>query len=211
MTFSPGDTIVLQEIWRDRVWAARPMTVVRDDGDLVMLWFPFGTRWKAPTTPPTRPREIDRGERLSNCAALGDWVFRDLEWDVSTLSLMRENDWHALWVSWRNGGEPLGWYVNLQEPFRRSRRGFETMDLALDLVIDLDRTWRWKDEDELERFVTRGLFSEDVAGRIRREAVEVARRAEANRPPFDEPWHDWRPDPAWGIPTLPDRWDELWR
>jgi hypothetical protein len=211
VTFSTGETIVLQEIWRDRVWAARPMTVVRDDGDLVILWFPLGTCWKAPTTPPTRPRETNRGERLSTCAALGDWVFRDLEWDVSTLWLMREGDWHALWVSWHNGGEPLGWYVNLQEPFRRTRRGFETMDLALDLVIELDRTWRWKDEDELEHFVTRGLFAEDVAERIHEEALVVAQHAEANHPPFDEPWHDWRPDPAWAIPELPDRWDERWR
>jgi len=35
VTFSRGQTVVLQEVWRDRVWAARPMRVVRDDGDFV--------------------------------------------------------------------------------------------------------------------------------------------------------------------------------
>jgi hypothetical protein len=43
--------------------------------------------------------------------------------------------------------------VNLQEPFRRSQFGFETMDLALDVIVEADRSWRWKDEDELETFV----------------------------------------------------------
>ncbi len=55
MTWSAGDAVVVQEVWRDRVWAAKPMRVVRDDGDCVALWFPKGTRWKAPTLHPTLP------------------------------------------------------------------------------------------------------------------------------------------------------------
>ncbi len=209
MTRSPGETIVLQEVWRDRVWAARPMRVVRDEGDFVALWMPRGTRWKAPTTPPTREHNGDRGMRLAECAALGDWVFRDMEWDVSILSLMREGDWHAFWVSWLPSGEHFGWYVNLQEPFRRTELGFETMDLALDVVIEPDRTWRWKDEDELDVFVERGLFDRAIAERIRAEGLDVVSRAERDEPPFCEPWPEWRPDPSWGLPELPEDWDRL--
>jgi hypothetical protein len=211
VTWSPGDTVVVQEVWRERVWAARPMRVVRDDGDLVALWFPKGTRWKAPTTPATRSRETDRGERLASCASLGDWVFRDAEWDVSTLVLLREGDWHAVWVSWLDTGEQWGWYVNLQLPTRRTERGLETMDLMLDVTIELDRTWRWKDEDELEVFVRRGVFDPAIAERVREEGLRVARRAERNEPPFDGPWPDWRPDPSWTLPELPAGWDELCR
>jgi len=209
VTRSPGETIVLQEVWRDRVWAARPMRVVRDEGDFVALWMPRGTRWKAPTTPPTREHNGDRGMRLAECAALGDWVFRDTEWDVSILSLMREGDWHALRVSWLPSGEHFGWYVNLQEPFRRTELGFETMDLALDVVIEPDRTWRWKDEDELDVFVERGLFDRAIAERIRAEGLDVVSRAERDEPPFCEPWPEWRPDPSWGLPELPEDWDRL--
>ena len=211
MTWSQGDTIVLQEVWQGRVWAARPMTVVSDDGDSVALWFPKGTRWKAPTTPPTRPREATRGERLATCLKHGDWIFHDAAWDVSTLAFMREGDWHALWISWLEGGEHLGWYVNLQEPFHRTRHGFETMDLALDLIIDPDRTWRWKDEDELEHFVERGVFDSETATRIREEGLRIARRAERNEPPLNGSWPEWRPDPAWGSPELPQGWDKLCR
>ena len=211
MTWSLGDTVVLQEVWRDHVWAARPMRIVRDEGDTVALWMPRGTRWKAPTTPPTRGSNGDRGVRLAECAALGDWVFRDLEWDVSILSLMREGDWHALWVSWLPDGGHWGWYVNLQEPFRRTELGFETMDLALDVIIEPDRSWRWKDEDELDVFVQRGVFDKAVAERIRAEGLEVVGRAERDEPPFCEPWPEWRPDPSWSVPQLPEGWERLCR
>lgn len=211
MTWGKGETIVLQEVWNDRVWAARPMTVVSDEGDSASLWFPHGTRWMAPTTPETRPRESTRGERLATCLELGDWAFVEYAWDVSTLMFVREGDWHALWISWLETGEHLGWYVNLQRPVRRTRCGFETMDLALDLVFDPDRSWRWKDQDELELFVERGVFDAAMAERIRAEALDVVARAERDEPPFSEPWPEWRPDPTWSKPELPDGWDVLCR
>ncbi len=39
---------------------------------------------------------------------------------MNTLVLMREDDWHALWVSWLDDGAQWGWYVNLQQPYRRT-------------------------------------------------------------------------------------------
>ena len=67
---------------------------------------------------------------------------------------------------WRYEPDPdrrfAGWYVNLQKPFRRTARGFETMDLMLDLVVEVDRSWWWKDEDELETFVVRPGTDTDI-------------------------------------------------
>jgi hypothetical protein len=211
MSFEPGDTVVVQEVWRDRVWAARPMTVVQDTHDFVVLWFPRGTLWKRPIVPPARHVDGSRAIRLASCLELGDWAFEDAEWDVSTLWLMRAGDWHAQWVSWLEDGSHWGWYVNLQEPFRRTARGFETMDLVLDVLIDPDRSWRWKDEDELETFVEMGVLDEALADRARAEGLRVAGRAERNEPPFDEPWPDWRPDPGWATPELSAGWEQRWR
>jgi hypothetical protein len=208
---APGEQVVLQDVWRGDVWAARPMTVVRDEDGLVALWLPKGTMWKAPTTPPTREREPTRGEQLATCLALGDWALADSAWGVDTLVLMQPGAWHALWVSWLESGEQWGWYVNLQEPFRRTPKGFETMDLVLDVVIELDGTWRWKDEDELEAFVARGVFDRSLAERIRDEGLRVARHAERNEGLFGESWHGWRPDPSLPAPELPAGWDEPWR
>jgi Protein of unknown function (DUF402) len=207
----PGDIALVQEVWRERVWAARPVRVVRDDGDFVALWFPRGTRWKAPTSDPHRPWLEDRGGRLAECAVSGEWVFRDAEWDVDTLWLMHAGDWHAVWVSWLDDGTHWGWYVNLQEPFRRTKLGFETMDLVLDLIIDPDGTWRWKDEDELAAFARRGLVDRKTEDFLRAEGHRVLARAERNEPPFSEPWLEWRPDPAWDTPELPAEWERRCR
>jgi hypothetical protein len=207
-TWLPGRTIVVQEIWREQVWAARPMTVV-EDGDTLALWFPRGTRWQAPTSPPTRPRAATRGERLALCAVRVDWVFTEATWDVDTLVLVRPGDWHAVWVSWLPDGTHWGWYVNLQEPFRRTPLGIQTMDLMLDVIVDPDGSWRWKDEDELDEFVAQGAFDSALAGHVRAEALRAVDRALRRDPPFDDSWLRWRPDPAWPHPRLPAHWNEL--
>lgn len=211
MTVSPGETVLFQEVWNDRVWAARPLTMVQDDGDFVALWFPKGTVWKRPVTPPGRTKHPDRGVRHATLLSQGDWVFEDAEWDVSTLVLVGVEDWSAIWLSWLDDGTQWGWYVNLQEPLRRTSRGFETMDLALDLLIENDRTWRWKDDDELRTFVEMGVLDDSLAERLRSEGRRVARKAERNEPPFDGPWPDWKPDPSWPRAELPDGWNRLWR
>ncbi|MEX1103331.1 MAG: DUF402 domain-containing protein, partial [Dehalococcoidia bacterium] len=167
MAFRPGTTILLQEIWRGRVWSARPMRVVEDDGDRAALWFPKGTLWMAPTTPPYRPRAGTRGERLMASLELGDWVHAEFPWDVSSIWLVEPGVSHAVWVSWREDGSHLGWYVNLQEPFVRTDRGFKYMDLMLDVVVNPDRSWYWKDEDEFALMVKRGLISRERARVVR--------------------------------------------
>lgn len=208
-SWEPGQTVVLQEVWRGRLWSARPMTVVEDRGDFVTLWFPKGTAWKAPTTPPTRPRGATRAERLMKCLALCDWTLTDREWDVSSLWLTNTHDHHAVWVSWLEDGEHFGWYINLQEPFRRTASGFQWMDLMLDVVVEPDRSWRWKDEDDFQGMIDHGLLDEAKAKAVRAEAEDVIGRLEANEPPFCDPWPDWRPDPAWQAPALPPDWDRI--
>lgn len=205
--WSPGETVLVQEVWQGRVWAARPLTVVHDGLETLALWLPRGTRWKLPEPAPGSPQEQTRGERLSGAASRGDWILADAQWDVSTLWLMREGDWHALWFSWHADGQPWGWYVNLQEPFRRTLRGLVTMDCVLDLVIEPDGSWRWKDEDELEAWMARGAIAPTLAQRLRAEGVRVAKRAERGEPPFAGGWPEWRPDPSWPVPELPDGWD----
>ncbi|MDQ3875624.1 MAG: DUF402 domain-containing protein [Actinomycetota bacterium] len=153
------------------------MTVVRDDGDFLALWFPKGTHWKAPTTPRTRPRAPTRAQRFVDSLTNGDWVYLDAEWDVWTLVLVREGDWHAVWVSWQDGWRPWGWYVNLQEPIRRTPHGVQTMDLMLDVLIG-DDTWRWKDEDEFAALVPRLAHGGDGATGSRRGRARNRTRAE---------------------------------
>jgi len=209
VSWAPGEVVVIQELWRGRLWSARPIVVVADEGDELALWCPRGTVRKVPV--PTREdSSANRGERVAACLASGEWALADSAWDVSTLWLLRLSDWHSIWVSFLPNWEQWGWYVNFQEPSRRTERGLQTMDLALDILVEPDcSSWRWKDEDEFDLFLARGVFTPEVGSRVRDEAATVIERLGRSDPPFDGDWREWRPDPAWGIPELPAGWDDV--
>lgn len=203
MTWQPGETIVHTEHWQGRLWAARPLTVVEDVPDRLLLWLPHGTVRRVPATPVHRPSADHRKDRVIANLAHRDWEAGEHVWDVSSLWILRPGDWHAVWVSWRPTGEHLGWYVNLQTPFERTDIGIESMDLMLDVVADPDLSWRWKDDDEFDEIAERGIFEPELVARVRAEAERVIGRIEGREPPFDEPWPSWRPDPRWSAPRLP--------
>jgi predicted RNA-binding protein associated with RNAse of E/G family len=116
----------------------------------------------------------------------------------------------STWVSWLANGSHLGWYVNLQRPMRRNPLGFDAMDLMLDVVAEPDLSWRWKDRDEFEQILARGIFEADLGDQVIAEARSVIDDLEHRRPPFDGDWPTWRPDPAWDLPSLPDGWDRIY-
>jgi hypothetical protein len=210
MTWAPpGDVVVHHEVWRDHVWAARPLVVVEDAPDRMLFWLPAGTVRKVPMTPPHREDPGDRTARIIDLLERGDWVHVDHVWDVSCLWILRPGDWHAVWASWLPTGERYGWYVNLQRPVRRTASGIESMDLALDVVATPDRVWWWKDADEFDQLLDRGILDAATGGRVRAEAADVIRRLEADEAPFGEDWDSWRPDPAWPTPRLPAGWADV--
>ena len=201
--WNAGDTVVLRELWRGATWSVRPATVVSDDGSSAVLWLPVGTRWYAPTVPPHRPRAPSRAERLTSCLAREDWVLVEREWDVSSLWFVEPERYSCAWMSWLPGGEHYGWYVNLQEPFTRTSEGFDWMDLMLDILVEPDRSWRWKDEDEFAALIDAELIDEDGVASVRSAADVAIARLTAGAAPFDDSWLEWQPDPAWRRPELP--------
>jgi hypothetical protein len=107
-------------------------------------------------------------------------------------------------------GEAALLVVNLQEPLRRTRLGFDSMDQLLDLVISPDlSTWHWKDEDEFNEAVALGVYSSEDARAIRAEGEGVIARLQARQSPFYDGWENWCPPAEWGLPPLLDGWDDL--
>ncbi|MEU7841706.1 DUF402 domain-containing protein [Micromonospora sp. NPDC049114] len=204
--WTPGEQVLVQEVWRDRVWSARPMTAVRDDGDLLVLWMPAGTEWRAPDSPPERPAPADRGERIAECLVRSDWVHIDRVWRMNTLWLMPHGLHHVVWVCWDREGAHLGWYVNFQRPYVRAGATVQYMDYALDLRVAPDGTATWKDEGDLAQLTSRGLVPPESVRSMRAEGVALSRAALRRDPPFDVRWTDWRPDPNWPVPHLDPRW-----
>jgi len=208
--WQPGSTIVHQEVWQGRLWAARPLTVVEDTPERTLLWIPKGAVRKVPVTPPTRFDPPTRQARIVENLQRRDWVLGEHIWDVSSLWILHPGAWHAVWVSWSGPGIHLGWYINFQYPLRRTEIGIESMDLMLDVVVEPDMRWRWKDDDEFDEIAERGIFDDSTVARVRREAADVIDCIEDGASPFSEPWASWTPDPRWSMPVLPQRWDILY-
>ena len=99
-----------------------------------------------------------------------------------------------------------GWYVNMQTPFIRRPYGFDLADHTLDIIVRPDRSWYWKDEDELAIAVTKGGCSEEYAKQIRDAGEDVVKLIEAGASPFDDEWTSWLPPPGARIEAIPDGW-----
>ncbi len=199
--WNPGDQVVLREIWRGRVWSGRPVTVAMDEQDLLGLYIPAGATWK-------RPVALDEGIlRLPK----SEWTLVDTRQPIDALRLATPGADHSVLLLWPEGhGDLTCWYVNLEEPLRRTPRGFDYMDQTLDIVISPDFSdWHWKDEDELAEAVSLGLISGRRARELRAEGERVVELMEGRKPPFDVDWGHWRPEETWPVPELPSGWDEL--
>ncbi|MCX5368248.1 DUF402 domain-containing protein [Streptomyces sp. NBC_00015] len=204
--WEPGSRI----LWRYRenggvnFHIARPVTVVRDDEELLAVWLAPGTQCVKPVladgTPPhqeplrtryTKPRTVARGRWLG----------------TGVLKVARPGEPWSVWLFWDQGWQFKNWYVNLETPLARWDGGVDSEDHFLDICVYPDRSWGLRDEDEFAQAQHDGLMDRAVAEQVREagsRAVEVIR---AWGPPFSEGWQHWRPDPSWAVPLLPEDWD----
>lgn len=190
-----GDPIIIKNVWQDRVLYAEPVTVVEDTGDRLVVFTKSGT--------PTKWSWVD----WDTGAFDGP---RDHVWSkTDVLKIVEPGRGYSIWLMWEeNGGPFLQWYVNLQEPFVRTASGIVTWDLSLDIVVDPDRRWAWKDEDDFRRIQTLGWIAPGKAAEIREAGEGVIQMVDRQEEPFREPWPSWRPDRAWSIPEMPADWDD---
>ena len=197
----PGDQVILRGIWKSTLWWACAATIVQDTAELVALYWPAGTPTRSPVRRPTVQdmlyNRIELEER--------NWTDNDI------LSLNIAGAAHSIELMWEAGTHKVRcWYVHLQEPLRRTRMGFDTMDQMLDIVIspDLSR-WRWKDEDEFSEAEAIGVYPAEQAHAIRTEGERVIRLLNANASPFCDGWESWTPPARWTIPRMPEGWEKL--
>lgn len=185
--WEPGEAVMRQEVLNDgRVWLRFQVLVVRDGPDLLATYVPEGTPLEFPegSWPTSNGRHPWHGRRR--------WEGHGL------LMLQRPGDAYAIWLFWHGPEREFrGWYVNLQEPFRRRAQGYDTQDLELDIRVPLDAPWEWKDDDLLDERVREGRFTASQATEIRAEGARIAADLDAGRRWWSDDWAGWTPDHAW--------------
>jgi hypothetical protein len=195
MRWRLGETILVRHVHHGRVVQAAPVRVVADRPDLLVTWI-------APGTPIVYPNGQDGDGRL---LPLDRWQLEHRPWFGSgALDLTPPGRAHAIRLLRDDDDSLQGWYVNLEQPLARSPVGFDLSDQFLDLLVEPDGRHRWLDEDELEQALAGGLITEAEAADARAEGKRVLAAW-----PFPTGWEDWRPNPSWRVPELPDGWDRV--
>ncbi len=204
--WAEGDPALLRYIHDGRVSRVLPVSVVSDDERSTQLFVRSGTPMRTRCGPDgvPLPRSLPYAERFARPWRLGPSVWSGYH----VLMLTPRDAGHSFWAYWDDGWRFHGWYVNLQEPLRRSRFGFDTADNVLDLVVRPDLSWQWKDEDELHEAVRLGRFTASEADGLYEEGARATAAIDARAWPFDRDWSGWRPAPAWPEPALVAEADE---
>ena len=129
-----------------------------------------------------------------------DWELEQVEsWTRDAVCLATRGRAHSIYVFWRNG-EFEHWYVNFEQPLRRSPVGDDTFDEKLDLIVRAQRDLSLEGRGRARAGGGLGLVD---AAAVRAEAARVLEEW-----PFPTGWEDWRPDPSWPVPQLPEGWGQ---
>ncbi|MQY13462.1 hypothetical protein SRB5_36100 [Streptomyces sp. RB5] len=205
--WAPGEHI----LWRyrgngtDAVHICRPVTVVRDDADLLAVWLAPGTACVRPEMVDGTPLHV---EPLATRYTRPRRLVRTQWFGTGVLKLARPGEPWSVWLFWEQGWRFKNFYVNLEEPLTRWAGGVDSQDHFLDIAVLPDRSWSWRDEDEFEEAQRAGLMPPGQAREVRAAGAAAVAAIMAWGAPFTDGWEHWRPDPAWRTPALPADWDE---
>jgi predicted RNA-binding protein associated with RNAse of E/G family len=136
--------------------------------------------------------------------ARGDWELVSSAWRwTGVLERADSGRWFSVSGMFSTDGALLRWYVNFQRPPAWRPDGWDTSDLALDLVVDPDWVWRWKDEDEYAHHRRLGIITDAEHTAVQAARGEAIALVEARGGMFAESASQrWLPDPDWVTPSL---------
>lgn len=205
--WKPGDIVSWRGIYRERVWHAQTTIVVKDTPDEIILTLLPGTECIAP-----------EGYLDGKDSAKRRWNFKDTDWEIQKYSwrtnrllvLLEPEKYYSIMHFWDDASnEFLCYYINFQLPFKRSHNTVDTLDLDLDIIINPDLGFEWKDEDDYQKAIDHGvIFPEWVQG-IEDAKQDVFAKLEKQQYPFNGYWLSWMPDLNWSPPKLPENWDKI--
>jgi Protein of unknown function (DUF402) len=195
--WSTGDWVVRREVLANGPWAGMLVKIIEDSQEQLISYIPEGSPFGFPRgnwpTPDGMHPWSDRG----------NWQ------GPGCLMIQRPADAYAIWHFWRGPERDfVCWYINLQEPFRRTAIGYDTQDLELDFIVYPDGRWEMKDDEYLDLRAEEGRWSTGKVQEIRAQGERISTRLEAGERWWQPEWRNWVPDPGWKVPVaLPVDWN----
>jgi len=196
-----GESATLRGVGSKVFWAF-PTIIVQDTPDLIALYMPTGVHGK----------NVDHKPATSELFSANTINIIDCQWQrTDVLMLIVPGEGFSTYLMWETGTKNIDcWYVNLQEPVRRTSIGFDTKDNMLDVVISPDMTtWHWKDDREFVESQKVSFYSDEKAREIRAEGERAIQLITNDRRSFYKQWEKWQANPEWEIPKLSPHWQKI--
>ena len=194
--WTEGDWVVRREVLSNGPWLGVIAKIIEDSPEHLISYIPE----KSPFGFPAGNWPTPSGEH--------PWADRQCWHGHGCLMIQKPQDAYAVWHFW-NGPERefACWYINLQEPFRRTAIGYDTQDLELDLIVYPDGRWELKDDELMDQRVEEGRWSKKRVADIRAVGSAIAERLQRGERWWQQEWRNWKPDPDWVVPAnLPAGW-----
>lgn len=190
-----GEPVVRREILKGHPWAAFPTRVVQDTDDLLAVYLAPGSELGYADWP------FDRWVHPWRTAGHRVWHGH------GKLMLHRPGDHYSVDVFWTGPTrEFAGWYINLQDPFRRHDGGFDTLDHELDYWLPASGDWEVKDAELFEERIREERYSPGQVTRIRETSDLIVDLLRSGRHWWDPAWAEWLPPDGWDGLDLPPGW-----
>ena len=202
MRFEPGRVVLHRHFQGPRLGLLKTAVVLADDDRGLLLWVPRGA--------PMLDRKAVDGRGL-RAMPFSEWLVTETKlWEMTwrgpaILKVLPPGEDYSVWLFRTEQGAFKGWYVNLEEAGVRwddgAVAGVDIVDQDLDIWVEPDRSWSWKDEEEFaERLAFPDHYWVTDEKAVRAEGERVIRIAEAGEFPFDGTWCDYTPPADWDVP-----------
>jgi len=83
------------------------------------------------------------------------------------------------------------------------------LDLDLDIIVNPDLSFEWKDEADYQKAIDHGVILPEWIQGIEDAKQEILGMLDGRQYPFNGTWLNWTPDPTWSPPALPANWDTI--
>lgn len=164
-----------QEVLHGHLWMEHPVKVIADDGNKLAVLLEPGS----PFTFHTHPQGAH------------PWSAHAAWKGTEVLQLYRSGDLYSVWRIFEDGVFRR-WYLNFEAAIIRRGQAFETVDYGLDLLIEPDGSWVWKDVEGMNGMRREGRMTTAQIMDVLAAAESVVEDIGSNHRWWSS-WDDWHP------------------